>query len=591
MADKKISEATADDSVTGAEKIPVDDGGSAKFATTAQVKDYVLAQIAALTAASGVSVSDDSVYILKGGALKPVSAATLAAAIMNEAFGRAAVVGPNGNEVIAIKDSDTRKTITFTALKTWLQSNMTVTPDLTLSTAGAAGTLGDSDLALVVQAASGKKVTLATLKDYVLGKLAAYMAATTAAQSVSDTDIVLIAQGGVLRKATVSQLLGNASGGVTGPNTTTENKIPQWDSTTKKLKDGLTLTNEVNGNSTASQVPSAAAVHAAITGMGDVKAPATTTENKIPQWDSTAKKLKDGLTVTLSISSSSTATQIPTAAAVHSAIDAKGDVKKSGTPAAGSLAKWDANGKVEGGPSVVNSTAGIANAENASDEKVPTEKAVRDAINDAAGVGAPETPVEGNIPLWDENNKLTSGMSVMQSVRDTATASHEALATEKAVRTAIDGLVAMPVSHTENAIPQWGSGSELKAGKTVTTSVASSTNASNDKIPTENHKEGRFDMEEIPSLSLLDVHLWQAVELQDRRPRRRRRQHGPEREHVETRPLPEAVRQHVALPTGRRHVRVPARIDRVHGHGRHEYRHQRPRSGSCRGRRKQVPLV
>ena len=161
MADKKISEATADDSVTGAEKIPVDDGGSAKFATTAQVKDYVLAQIAALAAASGVSVSDDFVYILKGGALKRVTAATLTAAIMNEAFGRAAVVQPNGNEVLAIKDSDTRKTITFSALKTWLEENMSVTPNLTLSGASAAGTLGDSDLVLVVQANAGKKVRLA----------------------------------------------------------------------------------------------------------------------------------------------------------------------------------------------------------------------------------------------------------------------------------------------------------------------------------------------------------------------------------------------------------------------------------------------
>lgn len=428
MADKKISEATADDAVGGGEKIPVDDGGSAKFATTAQIKDYVLAQIAALTAANGVSVSDDSVYILKSGALKPVSAATLAAAMFNDAFGRASVVEPNGNEVLAIKDSDTRKTITFSALKTWLQSNMTVTPDLTLSTAGAAGTLGDSDLALVVQAASGKKVTLATLKDYVLGKLAAFITAQTAAQTVASSDVVLIVQGGNVRKATVAQLVGS-SGDVKGPDTTTEDKIPQWDSTQKKLKDGLTLTQTVNGNSTGSQVPSAAAVRAAVNAMGDVK--------------------------------------------------------KSGTPAAGSLAKWDVNGKIEGGPSVVNSTAGIADAENASDEKVPTEKAVRDAINDAAGVGAPETPVEGNVPLWDENTKLTSGMSVQQSVRNTANASHEALATEKAVRLAIDGLVAMPVSHTENAIPQWGSGSELKAGKTVTTSVASSTNASNDKIPTE----------------------------------------------------------------------------------------------------------
>ena len=162
MSDMTIDEATQDTSVGGGELVPVSDAGSPKSMSLSQVKDYVLAQIAALTEADGVAVNNDSVYILKGGALKPVSAATLAAAIMNEAFSRAAVVGPNGNEVIAIKDSDTRKTITFTALKTWLQSNMTVTPDLTLSTAGAAGTLGDSDLALVVQAASGKKVTLAS---------------------------------------------------------------------------------------------------------------------------------------------------------------------------------------------------------------------------------------------------------------------------------------------------------------------------------------------------------------------------------------------------------------------------------------------
>lgn len=376
MSEMTIDEATRDASVGGGELVPVSDAGTPKSMSVSQIKDYVLAQIAVLTAADGVSVNNDSVYILKGDALKPVSAATLAGAIFNEAFGRAAVAELNGNEVLAVKDSTERKTVTLDSIAEWLEDNIEVTPDLTLADAGNAGTLGDSDLALVVQAASGKKVTLATLKDYVLGRLAAYMAATTAAQSVSDTDIVLIAQGGVLRKATVSQLLGNASGGVTGPNTTTENKIPQWDSTTKKLKDGLTLTNEVNGNSTASQVPSAAAVHAAITGMGDVKAPATTTENKIPQWDSTAKKLKDGLTVTSSISSSSTATQIPTAAAVHSAIN--GLVGKSGTPTANRLAQWNNSSSLKDGPAVV-TTVG----ESGADTAIPTERAVRTAITNA----------------------------------------------------------------------------------------------------------------------------------------------------------------------------------------------------------------
>ena len=51
MADKRIDEVTADAEVTGSEKIPVDDGGTAKFATVAQVKDFVLARIAATVAA------------------------------------------------------------------------------------------------------------------------------------------------------------------------------------------------------------------------------------------------------------------------------------------------------------------------------------------------------------------------------------------------------------------------------------------------------------------------------------------------------------------------------------------------------------
>ena len=150
-----IDDATPDSSVGGGELIPVSDAGSPKSVTVAQIKDFVLAKIAELTDAGSFSVNDDSVFILRGGSLMPVDADVLAAALFNEAFGRAGVAAPNGNEVIAVKDSTARKTLTLAQIKTWLQANMTVTPDLTLSTAGVAGTLGDSDLALVVQAAAG----------------------------------------------------------------------------------------------------------------------------------------------------------------------------------------------------------------------------------------------------------------------------------------------------------------------------------------------------------------------------------------------------------------------------------------------------
>ena len=427
MADKRIDEVTADAEVTGSEKIPVDDGGTAKFATVAQVKDFVLARIAALTAASAVTIDDDSVYILRGGSLTRVSASTLAAAIFNEAFGRAAVAAPNGNEVLAVKDSSARKTITLADLKTWLAANMTVTPDLTLSTASNAGTLGDSDLALVVQAAAGKKVTLATLKDYVLGKLAAFVTAATAALSVSSSDVIYLVQGGNMRKATIEQLMAAAGG-------------------------------------------------------GDVIAPSTHTAGNIPAWDDTSKKLTTGYGVASSISGSPSATKIPTEAAVATALAGAGDVKKSGTQTNGKLAAWDGTGKLTDGKAVQTT---VRDASNASDDAVPTEKAVRTAIANASGVTPPQSPVSGNIPLWGTGDALTAGKSVRESIRDTANASHDAIPTEKAVRDAMDGMVAMPESHTEDAIPTWGSGSELKSGKSVSTSIASASNASDSKIPTE----------------------------------------------------------------------------------------------------------
>ena len=320
MADMTIDDATQDTNVTGVEKLPASDGGAAKSVSVSQIKDFVLAQIAAMSAANAVSMDDDSVYILRGGVLTRATASVLAAAMFNEAFGRAAVAAPNGNEVFTVKDSSARKTLTLGAIKTWLQSNMTVTPDLTLSTASVAGTLGDSDLALVVQAAAGKKVTLATLKDYVLGKLASFIGAATAAQTVSTSDVLFLAQGGNVRKITVEQLMAAAGG-------------------------------------------------------GDVIAPSSQTPGNIPAWDDTAKKLTNGYGVASSISGSPSATKIPTEAAVATALSNVGDVKKSGAPTAGKLVAWDNGGNATNGPSVVTSVGSTG-----ADTNVPTEKAVRDGM-------------------------------------------------------------------------------------------------------------------------------------------------------------------------------------------------------------------
>lgn len=387
MADMTIDDATPDSSVTGVEKFPASDGGAAKSVTVAQIKDYVFAKIAELTDAGAFSVNDDSVFILRGGSLMPVDADVLAAALFNEAFGRAGVAAPNGNEVIAVKDSTARKTLTLGAIKTWLQSNMTVTPDLTLSSASVAGTLGDSDLVLVVQAAAGKKVTLATLKDYVLGKLSAYITAATAAQTVTSSDVIFISQGGNTRKATVAQLLSALAGGdVSAPATHVPGNIPAWDNAQKKLTSGYGVATSISSESpSADKIPTEAAVRSAIADAAGVAPPSSHTVGNVPAWEA-GNKLTDGYGVNTSVRNSASAsnTAIPTEKAVRTAIDEKIAAPESHTE--NCIPTWGAANELKPGKSVVEVLAS-----NGSNDNIPTEKAVRDALpapatNSSAGL-------------------------------------------------------------------------------------------------------------------------------------------------------------------------------------------------------------
>jgi len=137
---------------------------------------------------------------------------------------------------------------------------------------------------------------------------------------------------------------------VTGPVTTTENKIPQWSSTSKDLKDGLVLTTSVADPGVDTQVPSEKAIRTALnakaasshthaesevtnltTDLGNkAAAPSSTTENKIPQWDSTTKLLKDGLTITTSVANPGVDTNIPTEKAVRTSLGLTSAVKTAG---------------------------------------------------------------------------------------------------------------------------------------------------------------------------------------------------------------------------------------------------------------------
>lgn len=130
MADVTIDSVVEDAEVTGGEKIPVSDGGVPKAVTTDRIKDFILKRIAALSSANKVDTENDGVYLLKGGELKPVSAAVLAAAVMDYAFALAPVDTITGNETVSIKDSTVKKTLSLDMLKSWLTEGSVTVKDL-----------------------------------------------------------------------------------------------------------------------------------------------------------------------------------------------------------------------------------------------------------------------------------------------------------------------------------------------------------------------------------------------------------------------------------------------------------------------------
>lgn len=255
----KISELTADSSVTGVEMIPVSDGGSPKRVTVSQIKDYTVDQIEAIAAGTSVTGSD-GVYILQSGALKPIDIDVIAQYVLDIMWAKAADASPTGASVVPLKKSSTEETMTLTVLAEFVRSTIEAAV-LDVSNLSSAGTLTDSDLALVTQTTTGKKVTLATLATYVLGALDTYLTGLSAISSPTDTDVFYVIQGGVEKKATWATLKA-AAGSCYAPASTTENNIPQWSSAQKTLKDGLTLQTSVRAAGTAadSAVPTEKAV-------------------------------------------------------------------------------------------------------------------------------------------------------------------------------------------------------------------------------------------------------------------------------------------------------------------------------------------
>jgi hypothetical protein len=245
----KISAMAADGTIGGAEIIPVSDSGAPKSVTTGGIKDYAIDSIEAI--ASGTAVTGaDSVFILQGGVLKPVDIDLVAQHAIDTMWGNAAETVVDAADVLLLKDGGTtEKKVTAAILATYIRS-VIVGSDITVAAVSAAGALAAADIFMVWQSGVGKKCTLTELNAAVLGGLDTYLAGLSAAAAAADADLIYTTQSGTEKKQTLSALKTYINA-VLAPATTTENYIPQWTSSAKTLKDGLALRATVRASGTA----------------------------------------------------------------------------------------------------------------------------------------------------------------------------------------------------------------------------------------------------------------------------------------------------------------------------------------------------
>ena len=242
MADVKLDDAIQDASLAGTERL-----------LTTEFKYILLSSLASYTidtlvgAAAVTPTTGDALVMERSGTPGTFDLDALASYVVGVAFDSAAVTSTSTGDLLVLERSGVAKRITIDNLST---SILTGAQASVLNLSGlTAATLGSTDTLLVCQSTTPLKVTLANLEAKLWADYAAYVAGLSAVVTTAANDKLYCLQGGVAKYVTVEGLvdymLGNA-GNVFGPTvTTTPTNIPQWDTSTNTLKDGLALVTTV----------------------------------------------------------------------------------------------------------------------------------------------------------------------------------------------------------------------------------------------------------------------------------------------------------------------------------------------------------
>lgn len=276
MADSdkvKISELVSDVSLSGDENIPLlDTDGIVKKTTVGRIGDFAQKRLCEVDV-HGTGEVDYSFFIKRLDQQYPLRAdfMTTVNDALNYAFGMETVEDYTEAEII-IKTPDGVRVTDIDQMAEIVKGKIELDA-MDIHGLPAGGVITSDDEIAIAQGDDKEpaRVSASMIVDYVVQSIPSSVDTSTALLDDDDKILAVDKTNGALKKVAVSDS-GLGTGDVNGPSSNTDGKIPLWDgNNSKKLKDGLTLTDSITSTSSSTEVPSAAAVYGAITdgAMGD----------------------------------------------------------------------------------------------------------------------------------------------------------------------------------------------------------------------------------------------------------------------------------------------------------------------------------
>lgn len=223
----KITDMTPAATADGTELIPVSKGAAPRSLTVAKVKDYVVDTIEAIEAADAVG-EGNGVFVLQGGALKPVDLDVLLQRALDTLWGQAAEADPTGTDVLPLKRSSTEKTVTLEALATYVRTAITATLFNLSTLTDGSGTLASTDYMLVTQGTSARRIQVSNLSTAIYAALAAHVTGKDLIGSTDADDVLYVVRGSTPYKIKLSQIAAFAAASATIGGSGTTGHLAQW---------------------------------------------------------------------------------------------------------------------------------------------------------------------------------------------------------------------------------------------------------------------------------------------------------------------------------------------------------------------------